>query len=191
MQDHVGGVYEGVITAVTSFGLFVELKGVFVEGLLHITALDKDYYHFDPVGHRLIGERSGQVYRLGDTVTIQVARVDLDERKIDFVLPRGESVPAPVDEDEADHEGGEGGAAKKKRRRRKKPKTKSDQAVAFDETDDVVDDNIGNRIEDAPVEEAEAEELDEVNGNAIDYVPAADDKSRKRRRRPPRRKKAE
>jgi ribonuclease R len=57
-----------------------------VDGLVHITALDNDYYHFDPVGHRLTGERSGQVYRLGDQVEIKVAAVNLDDRKIDFVL---------------------------------------------------------------------------------------------------------
>jgi ribonuclease R len=88
MQDHVAEVFDGVITSVTSFGLFIELKGIYVEGLLHITALDKDYYRFDPVGHRLVGERAGKIYRLGDTVTVQVARVDLDERKIEFILPR-------------------------------------------------------------------------------------------------------
>ena len=84
MLDKVGQVFEGIITAVTAFGLFVELRGVFVEGLVHVTSLRNDYYHFDPVGHRLHGERSGQVYRLGDRLTVRVARVDLDERKIDF-----------------------------------------------------------------------------------------------------------
>jgi ribonuclease R len=57
-----------------------------VEGLLHITALRNDYYHFDPIGHRLRGERSGRVYRLGDALRVRVARVDLDDRKIDFEL---------------------------------------------------------------------------------------------------------
>lgn len=84
MLDKVGQVFDGIITAVTAFGLFVELRGVFVEGLVHVTSLRNDYYHFDPVGHRLHGERSGQVYRLGDRLTVRVARVDLDERKIDF-----------------------------------------------------------------------------------------------------------
>ena len=84
MLDKVGQTFDGIITAVTAFGLFVELRGVFVEGLVHVTALRNDYYHFDPVGHRLHGERSGQVYRLGDRLTVRVTRVDLDERKIDF-----------------------------------------------------------------------------------------------------------
>ncbi len=84
MLDKVGQVFDGIVTGVTGFGLFVELRGVFVEGLVHVTSLRNDYYRFDPVGHRLHGERSGQVYRLGDRLAVRVARVDLDERKIDF-----------------------------------------------------------------------------------------------------------
>ncbi len=94
MLDKIGQVFDGIVTGVAGFGLFVELSGVFVEGLVHVTSLRNDYYQFDPVGHRLHGERSGQVYRLGDKLQVRVARVDLDERKIDFepVEPtRGES----------------------------------------------------------------------------------------------------
>lgn len=86
MTDKVGQVFDGIVTTVTSFGLFVELREVFVEGLVHVTALRNDYYHFDPIGHRLRGERSGQVYRLGDELRVRVVRVDLDDRKIDFEL---------------------------------------------------------------------------------------------------------
>ncbi len=86
MMDKVGEVFDGVISGVTGFGLFVELSEVFVEGLVHITSLDKDYYHFDPIRHRLTGERSRRVYRLASPVKVQVTRVDLDEKKIDFVL---------------------------------------------------------------------------------------------------------
>lgn len=86
MLDKLGQVYDGVITGVTGFGLFVELSEVYVEGLVHVTALRNDYYQFDPIGHRLRGERSGQVYRLGDSLRVRVVRVDLDERKIDFEL---------------------------------------------------------------------------------------------------------
>ncbi|MGL4318668.1 MAG: ribonuclease R [Pseudomonas sp.] len=89
MKDRVGEVFEGVITAVTGFGLFVELKDIYVEGLVHVTALPGDYYHFDPVHHRLAGERSGRSFRLGDSVEVKVMRVDLDERKIDFELSEG------------------------------------------------------------------------------------------------------
>lgn len=91
MLDKVGEEFAGIITSVTSFGIFVELEEIYVDGLVHITALDNDYYHFDPVGHRLTGERSGQVYRLGDQVEIKVAAVNLDDRKIDFILSGSES----------------------------------------------------------------------------------------------------
>ncbi len=86
MLDKVGTDYDGIINSVLGFGLFVELQDIYVEGLVHITALKNDYYHFDPVAHLLVGEDSGQVYRLGDVIRIRVARVDLDDRKIDFIL---------------------------------------------------------------------------------------------------------
>jgi len=92
MKDRVGETFPGVITAVTGFGLFVELKDIYVEGLVHVTALPGDYYHFDPVHHRLAGERSGRSFRLGDSVEVKVMRVDLDERKIDFELAEGKAL---------------------------------------------------------------------------------------------------
>jgi len=85
MQDKLGEKFDGTITSVNSFGLFVELDAVHVDGLVHITTLDNDYYHFDPIGYRLHGERTGTVYRLGDRLRVQVAAVNLDDRKIDFV----------------------------------------------------------------------------------------------------------
>lgn len=84
MQDKIGQIFHGKISAVTGFGIFVELNDVYVEGLIHVTALKSDYYSFDAVKHRLVGERGGHTYRLGDPMTILVARVDLNERKIDF-----------------------------------------------------------------------------------------------------------
>ncbi|MCX8018742.1 MAG: S1 RNA-binding domain-containing protein [Rhodocyclaceae bacterium] len=86
MQDKLGETFAGTISGVSSFGIFVVLDEIYVDGLVHISALENDFYHFDPIGHRLIGERTGRVYRLGDRVWVQVAAVDLDERKIDFVL---------------------------------------------------------------------------------------------------------
>ncbi|PUB87786.1 MAG: ribonuclease R [gamma proteobacterium symbiont of Ctena orbiculata] len=85
MQDKVGETFNGIITSVNSFGVFVELDEIYVDGLVHISALANDYYHYDPVGHRLTGERTGKVLRLGDPLTIVVAKVNLDDRKIDFV----------------------------------------------------------------------------------------------------------
>ncbi|MGD8484288.1 MAG: ribonuclease R [Thioalkalispiraceae bacterium] len=86
MMDKVGEDFVGTISSVTSFGLFVELDDIYVEGLVHVTSLDNDYYHFDPAHHRLIGERTNKMYRLGDRIHITVASVNLDDRKIDFLL---------------------------------------------------------------------------------------------------------
>lgn len=86
MMDKVGKEFSGKVSGVTGFGVFVELSEVYVEGLIHISTLPDDYYQFDSVTHTLRGDRTGRTFRLGDTVKIQVARVDLDQRKIDFVL---------------------------------------------------------------------------------------------------------
>ena len=91
LQEHVGDKFEGVISAVTSFGLFVELKDIYIEGLVHISALPGDYYQFDAAHQRLIGQRSGRSFKLGGSVQVQVARVDLDDRKIDLELLDGGS----------------------------------------------------------------------------------------------------
>ncbi|TFH88664.1 ribonuclease R [Billgrantia azerbaijanica] len=93
MSDKLGEVYEGTIASVTQFGIFVRLDEVYVEGLVHVTSLPSDYYHYEPEKHRLKGERSGMSYRLGDGVTVQVARVDLNDRKIDFAL--ADETPRP------------------------------------------------------------------------------------------------
>lgn len=84
MLDKVGEEFDGRVTGVTSFGVFVELNGLFVEGLVHVTSLGNDYYRHDPVRHRLVGERGGQVYQLADPVRVRVVRVSLEDRKIDF-----------------------------------------------------------------------------------------------------------
>ena len=126
MQDKLGERFEGTITSVTSFGIFVQLDDVYIDGLVHITALDNDYYHFDPIGHRLHGERTGSVYRLGDRVRIQVAAVNLDDRKIDFVLAepaggrggrggKGKAGSAP--QSESGSGGGSGGGSEGKSQR--------------------------------------------------------------------------
>jgi len=86
MQDKVGDVFEGTVSGVTSFGVFVALDDVYVEGLLHVTELGNDYFHYDKAHHELIGERTNVKYRLGDRVKIKVVRVDLESTKIDFSL---------------------------------------------------------------------------------------------------------
>ena len=86
MMDKVGEEFPGIIASVTGFGFFVELSGIFVEGLVHISMLKNDYYQFDSIKHALLGERTGKRYRLGDKVNVKVAQVDLDKREIDFVV---------------------------------------------------------------------------------------------------------
>jgi ribonuclease R len=86
MEQHIGDVFQGLVTGVTSFGLFVEIEQNHVSGLVHITSLPNDYYHFDPVVHRLTGDRTGKVYQLAQKVSVKVMAVNVDERKIDFEL---------------------------------------------------------------------------------------------------------
>ncbi len=86
LSDRIGEVFEGVISATTGFGFFVELKDLYVEGLVHISNLPQDFYHFEPAHHRLVGERTRKVFALGDSVVVRVTKVNLDERKVDFEL---------------------------------------------------------------------------------------------------------
>ncbi|MGY1408950.1 MULTISPECIES: ribonuclease R [unclassified Luteimonas] len=97
MEQHVGSEFDGTISGVTSFGLFVELDQSKVNGLVHVTQLPSDFYHFDPVRKTLTGERAGREFRLGDRVRIIVLKASLEERKIDFRLAgeRGVKPPAP------------------------------------------------------------------------------------------------
>jgi ribonuclease R len=85
MRDHVGGIFSGTITGVVPFGLFVTLDDYFVDGLLHISELGRDYFQFDGARHMLLGERTGKRYRLADRLTVKLVRVDLDTRKMDLV----------------------------------------------------------------------------------------------------------
>lgn len=112
MLNKVGEVYDGTIAAVTSFGLFVELDDIYIEGLVHISAMGSDYFHFDPVRHRLEGERTGLRFCLADRVRVQVARVNLDERKLDLELvdnPRGRGKKRKLRGDKHRRRGGQTG----------------------------------------------------------------------------------
>ena len=86
LKDRIDEEFDGVIAAVTNFGVFVELSDLYIEGLIHVSALPGDYYHFDQAKQRLVGERTRQIFKLGGAVTVRVARVDLDDRKIDLEL---------------------------------------------------------------------------------------------------------
>lgn len=111
MLDKIGESYAGIITSTTSFGIFVELQDIYVEGLVHVTALGNDYYHFDPTRHWLMGERTNKIFRLGDPVQVRVVQVNLDDRKIDFELS---DKPASKPADKS------GKKSQRKGRRRKK-----------------------------------------------------------------------
>ena len=86
MVDKIGETYRGIIAGVTNFGIFVQIPELQVDGLVHVSQLGPDYFRFDAAGHCLVGERTGTQYRLADPVAIRVARVDMEERQIDFEL---------------------------------------------------------------------------------------------------------
>ena len=86
MAKRVGDIFSGTISGVTNFGFFVELKDIYIDGLVHVTSLNSDYYTFDKVQHKLIGRRSGKSYGLGDRVDVRLGKVDIDTRRIDLDL---------------------------------------------------------------------------------------------------------
>jgi ribonuclease R len=86
MKERIGEEFDGTISAVTAFGIFVALDEVYVEGLVHVSELGEDYFKFDNVKHQMLGERTGQRYRLGDRLRVRLVRADLETNKIDFVL---------------------------------------------------------------------------------------------------------
>jgi ribonuclease R len=92
MQDKLGESFTGTVAGVTTFGIFVQLDELYVEGLVHVTGLGQDYFQYDEARHLLRGERTGKTFGLTDRVTVQVAKVDLEARKIDLVLADGASV---------------------------------------------------------------------------------------------------
>ncbi len=99
MREHLGSVFTGTVSSVTSFGMFVSLDDLYVEGLVHISELGKDYFHFDAAKHMLLGERTGQKYRLGDRVQVRVVKVDMESTKVDFVLHEEGDVAQQADDE--------------------------------------------------------------------------------------------
>jgi len=91
MQDRIGDEYNGTVSAVTSFGMFVAIDDIFIEGLVHVSELGQDYFHYDQAKHMMLGERTGKRYRLGDRVRIKVIRADIETSKIDFSLAEQEN----------------------------------------------------------------------------------------------------
>lgn len=122
IRDHLGSVFNGTVSSVTGFGLFVALDDLYIEGLVHVSELGADYFHFDPAKHQMLGERTGKRYRLGDRVRVKVVRVDMESTKIDFVL---ESVEGGAGQIDAGKAGVWGAHAPKKEHMGKTHKEKS------------------------------------------------------------------
>jgi ribonuclease R len=93
MQDRIGEEYEGIVSGVVDFGLFVQLDGLQVDGLLHVSALGQDYFTRDRSGYRIVGRSSGKSYKLGDRLRVRVSNVSLDERRVDFELAGSDETP--------------------------------------------------------------------------------------------------
>ncbi len=124
LSHRLGEEYEAVIGSATNFGLFVELQPLYVEGLVHITELGDDYFHYDNARHCLKGERTGKVYRLGDRIKVQIAQVNLDDRKVDLRFI-GDDLPTEEVEDKAQaadttEESAEAAPVEKKKRSKKR-----------------------------------------------------------------------
>ncbi|WP_372658661.1 ribonuclease R [Hydrogenophaga sp.] len=145
MREHLGEEFSGVVSSVTSFGLFVTLDAMYVEGLVHITELGGEYFRFDEVRQELRGERTGIRYALGSRVQVQVSRVDLDGRRIDFRLVNADEdillramrdkTGNARDNPDAEPRKGRSSQAKRGRQSDEQPKVRSDRAALPRSTD--------------------------------------------------------
>ncbi|MBA3486716.1 MAG: S1 RNA-binding domain-containing protein, partial [Lysobacter sp.] len=114
MEQHIGGRFDGTISGVTSFGLFIELDDSKVNGLVHVTQLPNDFYHFDPIRKTLTGQRAAREFRLGDRLSIIVMKASVEDRKIDFRLV-DESGGRPVTQPPQDEPGKKGQKGKQRK----------------------------------------------------------------------------
>ena len=129
MRDTIGEEFDGTISAVTSFGMFVQVEQPFIEGLVRVKALGGDFFDYEEDTMRLVGRRSGRSYALGDAVRVRVENVSVARRRIDFALverPAEETVVAPPARKRMHHGGGGRGFPKKKRDHRGKRRHRDD-----------------------------------------------------------------
>lgn len=129
MQDKVGECYPGIISGVASFGIFVELQGIFIEGLVHVTSLGQEYFHYDATHHRMIGDRTRSVYRIGDRLEVQVVRVDIETKKIDLELvglSKSTATKPSSAKKQAKHKDEKKHSQKEKRKQKKKSSRRRD-----------------------------------------------------------------
>lgn len=124
MQDRIGEEFDGTVAGVTSFGLFVALDSIYIEGLLHVTELGNDYFNYDKARHEMLGERTGVRYRLGDRLRVKVSRVDLETSRIDFVMVGAVGTPDETNGEESTHS------------RSKRTTAKSKSVVVSEKTED-------------------------------------------------------
>jgi len=136
MQDRVGEEFTGSVSAVVPFGLFVALDDIFIEGLLHISDLGSDYFHYDETRHALLGERTGKQFRLSDRLKVQLVRVDMETSKIDFRLIEG---PLAPQRSAPEASTATAPATKAKARGRKKVPESAPQVLPDDDVADVVE----------------------------------------------------
>ncbi len=176
MADKQGDSFEAFITGVHAYGFFVELESFFVEGLVHVSSLDDDYYRFDERKHTLKGETSGRTLTLGNRVKVQLARVDKDRRRLEFHLEEGplevaiKPLPKEAAAEEKDEEST--GRRRTRRRRGRKPAAKDEGAKG--------EGAKGEKSESPRAAKGKAKDAD---AGKSDESSAADDKPTRRRRR--------
>ena len=180
MMDKVGETFPGIITSVTGFGIFVELQDIYVEGLVHITSLPNDYFHFDQAHHRLVGERTGKKFRLGDEVEVLVVRVNLDDRKVDFDLVTEEGAGA---EKPAEREGRHKGDRKRGRRQDRRQDRSGDRRDERRAPEPVEEKIVEEPPFVEPVVEAAPEAVEEPPRGAAPAREEGEGGGRKRRKR--------
>jgi len=169
MMDKVGEDFDGIVTSVLGFGLFVELADIYVEGLVHITSLRNDYYHFDAAKHTLTGEHSHKSYQLGGKVRVKVARVDLDDKKIDFEMLDDEGASLPV---ERPARAGKKSGKKGVKRSRKKPADKAEKKI------------VKKKVAKKKTNKKKVTKKKAAAKNPLDDKPGTVKKKRRRRRKP-------
>ena len=183
LKDHVGEEYDGVIAAVVPFGFFVELSGVYIEGLVHVSTLSGDYFHHDAAKHRLIGERTAMSFRLGDEVRVKVMRVGMEDRKVDLELV-SELQHGKTTAGRAPGAGREkaGDAAAKPRRRKATGSKPSGKSGASDAVTPTFDDDGEMSARDKLVAEAAKLALGKSKSKKSPAKTAGADKKRKPRK---------
>ena len=178
MADKVGDSFEAYVTGVHSYGMFVELEPYFVEGLVHVSSLEDDYYHYDERQHRLEGKSSGRVFALGNRVRVQLVRADQGRRRLDFALEEGPLEPAIVTRAPAAEEPAQEPAPARRRRRRRRKRTGA--AAAAGEPVPALEPQIAESAAGASAEPA-------VEATAAPDAAAETGRRRRRRRRAGRR----